>query len=228
MNKNIFQPLKITALVLVLSVGISYVSAWTAPAVTPPGGNVSAPINVSVNSQTKAGDLKADTLYAYSFKDQNNPAYYLDPTVDSVLANIYATKICFGSTDCKTAWPAGGVTSVNGQTGAVTVGGGIITQSQLASTFSGRQTVAYNRGVSGLYFKITSSGAVQQCYPPSGCVTLAGTTNIFANGSTSGYGYILFDSVPGSVAYVLSPAGLQLSYNTGEPSSYVIEMHAWQ
>lgn len=89
MNKNIFQSLKIVALAVGLSVGISYVSAWTAPTVTPPGGNVSAPINVSVNEQTKAGNIKADQLYAYSFKDQNNPAYYLDPTVDSILNTIY-------------------------------------------------------------------------------------------------------------------------------------------
>jgi hypothetical protein len=64
--KNIIQPLKITALALALSIGISYVSAWTAPTATPPGGNVAAPINVSSSSQIKTGDLSVWSLIGNS------------------------------------------------------------------------------------------------------------------------------------------------------------------
>ncbi len=55
--KNITQLLKLIALALVLSIGISYVSAWTTPTVMPPNGNVAAPINVGSTAQTKTGDI---------------------------------------------------------------------------------------------------------------------------------------------------------------------------
>ncbi|HAT68755.1 MAG TPA: hypothetical protein DCS20_04025 [Candidatus Yonathbacteria bacterium] len=62
MNKNIFQSFKIVALALTLSVGISYVSAWTAPTATPPGGNTVAPLNTGGTAQTKTGNLSAWAL----------------------------------------------------------------------------------------------------------------------------------------------------------------------
>lgn len=113
--KNITQPLKLIALASILSIGISYVSAWTAPTVTPPNGNVAAPVNVGNTAQTKTGNLTANYLTASSesnapvFKDTSDTSYFLNPNGDSVLANIYATRICFGA-DCKTAWPSGGAT----------------------------------------------------------------------------------------------------------------------
>lgn len=55
--KNITQSIKIITIALVLSVSIAYVSAWTAPTATPPGGNVSAPLNTSNASQYKDGAL---------------------------------------------------------------------------------------------------------------------------------------------------------------------------
>ena len=55
--KNITQTIKIVGTALVLSVGISYVSAWTAPTVTPPNGNVAAPVNISNTAQYKSGAL---------------------------------------------------------------------------------------------------------------------------------------------------------------------------
>ncbi|OHA84349.1 MAG: hypothetical protein A2937_01255 [Candidatus Yonathbacteria bacterium RIFCSPLOWO2_01_FULL_47_33b] len=115
MNKHIFQSAKVILLALVLSIGISYVSAWTAPTVTPPNGNVAAPLNVSNTAQTKAGNITANYLIASSesnapvFKDSNDSSYFLNPNGDSILSSIYATKICFGA-DCKTAWPSGGAT----------------------------------------------------------------------------------------------------------------------
>lgn len=57
MMKQIFSASKIVALAVVLSFGLSYVYAWTAPTATPPTGNVSAPINTGDNTQYKAGNL---------------------------------------------------------------------------------------------------------------------------------------------------------------------------
>lgn len=57
MKHTILQTLKIATLALVLSFGLSYVYAWTAPTATPPSSNVAAPINVSSTAQTKTGDL---------------------------------------------------------------------------------------------------------------------------------------------------------------------------
>lgn len=62
MYKNIFQYFKIGAVAVVLSLGIGYVFAWTAPTVTPPGGNVSAPINTGSTAQTKSGTLSVGKL----------------------------------------------------------------------------------------------------------------------------------------------------------------------
>ncbi len=53
--KNTLQISKIIALALVLSFGLSYVYAWTAPTQSPPGGNTAAPINTSGISQIKKG-----------------------------------------------------------------------------------------------------------------------------------------------------------------------------
>lgn len=55
--KNITQSLKVITLALALSFGLSFVYAWTAPTVSAPGGNVSAPINTSTNAQYKDGKL---------------------------------------------------------------------------------------------------------------------------------------------------------------------------
>lgn len=60
MTNKIFSSLKVIALAVVLSFGLSYVYAWTAPTVAPTGGNVSAPLNTSATTQTKAGSLVLD------------------------------------------------------------------------------------------------------------------------------------------------------------------------
>lgn len=55
MRNQIFSAIKVSTLALILSFGLSYVYAWTAPAVSAPGGNVAAPINTSSAPQIKAG-----------------------------------------------------------------------------------------------------------------------------------------------------------------------------
>lgn len=57
MRTKIFNVVKVSTLALILSFGLSYVYAWTAPTANPPAGNVSAPINTSATAQTKAGDF---------------------------------------------------------------------------------------------------------------------------------------------------------------------------
>lgn len=62
MKKQILSILKVTLLATVLSFGISYALAWTAPTAPPPGGNVYAPINTSTTPQEKLGDLTVTKL----------------------------------------------------------------------------------------------------------------------------------------------------------------------
>ncbi len=53
--KRYIQPFKTIFLALILSFGVSYVSAWTGPTATPPANNASAPVNTSLNTQYKEG-----------------------------------------------------------------------------------------------------------------------------------------------------------------------------
>lgn len=54
---SFIQTIKTIVLAATLSLGISFVYAWTAPTVAPTGGNTSAPINTSAVNQTKSGTL---------------------------------------------------------------------------------------------------------------------------------------------------------------------------
>lgn len=62
MRNQLFNAIKVITLAVILSFGLSYAIAWTAPAATPPGGNVSAPINTGSTAQTKAGTLTVNGL----------------------------------------------------------------------------------------------------------------------------------------------------------------------
>lgn len=64
MKTQLFDALKVSVLAIVLSFGLSYALAWTAPTTTPPGGNVSAPINTGADLQTKEGNLSVANLGA--------------------------------------------------------------------------------------------------------------------------------------------------------------------
>lgn len=70
MTNQIFSSLRIIALAVVLSFGLSYVYAWTAPSVAPTGGNVLAPLNTSGTAQTKAGNFTAPNLIDTSTTEQ--------------------------------------------------------------------------------------------------------------------------------------------------------------
>ena len=58
------------------------------PSAQPPQGNVSAPINTSSIDQRKSGGLWADNMIA--------------DTIDAL------SKICLGSSGCRSSWPSGG------------------------------------------------------------------------------------------------------------------------
>ncbi|MCK9344671.1 MAG: hypothetical protein M0P64_00915 [Candidatus Pacebacteria bacterium] len=62
MLKQILSATKIVSLATVLSFGLSYALAWTAPTATPPGANVAAPINTGTAPQEKFGPLTVTAL----------------------------------------------------------------------------------------------------------------------------------------------------------------------
>ncbi len=61
--KKITATIKVVVLALILATGISYIQAatWTGPSATPPGSNVSAPLNVDSSTQSKLGSLWLNT-----------------------------------------------------------------------------------------------------------------------------------------------------------------------
>lgn len=83
MTKQLFSALKISLLALILSFGMSYALAWTAPTTTPPAGNVAAPINTSATAQTKAGNFTAPNLIDTSTTTQTK----------SGNLNLYGTSV---------------------------------------------------------------------------------------------------------------------------------------
>ncbi|KKS58205.1 MAG: PE-PGRS family protein [Candidatus Nomurabacteria bacterium GW2011_GWA2_42_41] len=148
--KNIIQALKIIALALVLSFGISYVYAWTAPTVTPPGGNVSAPINTSATAQYKDGALGVGGL----LKGYGNI---------QAVTQIEAPQYCIGAS-CITSWPAGGVTPPAGSE--------FLNTSATAQTKAGDFTVGgLLSGVNATFSKLGIGAAVD----PSVALNVAGT-----------------------------------------------------
>jgi hypothetical protein len=58
MSHRLLSSLKLLSLALLIGLTTSYVFAWTGPTAAPTGGNVSAPVNVGLSNQTKAGSLR--------------------------------------------------------------------------------------------------------------------------------------------------------------------------
>ena len=88
--KPILRPLKVVILALALSIGISYVSAWTTPTATPPSSNVAAPINVSSTAQTKTGDISAWNLISNAVATNNVVSTAV--VTNSLVGNTVATN----------------------------------------------------------------------------------------------------------------------------------------
>lgn len=60
MNTSKITIFKILTLAIVLTMGLSFAYAWTAPTARPPKGNIAPPVTTSTASESKAGFLTAD------------------------------------------------------------------------------------------------------------------------------------------------------------------------
>jgi len=65
MKNQIIQTTKTIILALILTLGISYVMAWTGPTSTPPDGNTPTPINIGTTDQVKNGGLGINALSVF-------------------------------------------------------------------------------------------------------------------------------------------------------------------
>lgn len=83
MKIQLLDALKVSVLAVVLSFGLSYALAWTAPTATPPTGNVSAPINTGASLQTKTGNLSVANLGTNS----------ITVTGNATVNDVYITSI---------------------------------------------------------------------------------------------------------------------------------------
>ena len=85
--------------------------AWTEPAAAPTGGNISAPINTSGNTQTKSGGLNIMGKLGIG---NNSPTAQLDVTGDAKATRFCLNNVCCTKwEDCLTATPTppGGCTN---------------------------------------------------------------------------------------------------------------------
>ncbi len=115
---KISHTLKITTLAIVLSFGLSFVYAWTAPTQSPPGGNTSAPINVGSADQTKVGDIctsKGGVTKCLSASQMQAPVitFTITPSIGFVQSGKVAT-IAWSATSVNPGTPC---TATVGSTG---------------------------------------------------------------------------------------------------------------
>ena len=98
--------------VLVLSLFTTFAFAtWEEPTLAPPGGNVSVPINVGGDGQTKSGAFTVQGDFtAPVFYDDTDTNYYINPSGDSIFSGnltiggwVSSTQLCIGD-DCQTDW----------------------------------------------------------------------------------------------------------------------------
>lgn len=181
MTTKLFNAIKISALAIVLSFGLSYVYAWTAPSTNPPTGNVSAPINTGTSIQQKDGDLTVKNLVA------NTLTIGTPVTINA----ITAPKFCIG-TSCITAWPAvgggGTVTSLSAGTGITLSPNPITTTGAIsANTAVVQSRVAGSCAVGNSISAINADGTVA-CGPSRVSCTQSGT---FAGGTCFGGSYVV-------------------------------------
>ncbi|MCA9359307.1 hypothetical protein KC926_03830 [Candidatus Kaiserbacteria bacterium] len=90
-RRELMSVSKIVFLSVLLSFGMQFIYAWTAPSGTAPAANVSGPITTGGN-QIKTGSLTANGgLAAPSVVDTDNVSYYLNPSGSSVFSSLQTT-----------------------------------------------------------------------------------------------------------------------------------------
>ncbi len=82
-----------TASLGLLMGAVVFAQTWQGPSATPPGANISAPLNVGSSAQTKQGSLKATDL-------------------EATTGDVKGVRLCIGA-DCKDAWPVATVAPAN-------------------------------------------------------------------------------------------------------------------
>lgn len=158
MNKQILSALKVSALAVVLSFGISYALAWVAPSVAPPNGNVAAPINTSATAQTKLGPFTIGTTTATSTLTVIGNVN----TTGDVCTSTTGTAVCLGTL----------ATPVT----LVFTPASVILQSGATTTFSWTAT-----GLSGTTTPCTASGSWSGSKAASGSFTTSPVTGPITN-----------------------------------------------
>ena len=95
------KPALLSASVIIMSLAASLIFAdWQEPAVAPPSGNVSAPVNVSGTGQAKAGALTVQgNLTAPIFYDFNDSNYYINPAGQTSLSGPVGVGTAYPDAD---------------------------------------------------------------------------------------------------------------------------------
>lgn len=192
---KIIPTIKTVFLATVLSFGLSFAYAWTAPTQNPPAGNVSAPINTSSVLQQKAGDFTvrnfvADTITIGSFINTNA---------------ITSPKFCIDG-NCITAWP-----SVGGGVGSGVLGASCTTEGSFAydNTSTSHSPIYCNSTLIWALFEPESCktlfcGAITSASP---IVVLPSGTNYIAFTARGGDGYNSMGAAGGGGSAVLITPG---------------------
>jgi hypothetical protein len=154
MKNQLIQTTKTIILALILTLGMSYVMAWTGPTSTPPDGNTPTPVNVGATDQVKNGGLGLDALSVFGSGYISGVFGIGDTTPDTGLkldveGKVGATEYCDNNgANCKTTSQMGGT-----DTNAITLcpdnqfldgDGSCRTASQIVSDGGGGVTINYS------------------------------------------------------------------------------------
>ena len=108
MKTQIIQTTRTIILALILTLGMSYVMAWTGPTSAPPDGNTPTPVNVGATDQVKNGGLGLDALSVFGSGYISGVLGIGDTTPDTGLkldveGKVGATQYCDNNgANCKT------------------------------------------------------------------------------------------------------------------------------
>lgn len=103
MRTQLLNALKVSALAVVLSFGLSYALAWTPPPANPPALNVEEPINEGSTAQTKRGALTIGSATSPASLTIAGPI----GSTNDVCTSVTGSAVCLSSVNATTT-PAGG------------------------------------------------------------------------------------------------------------------------